>query len=276
MQPGPVRDERLHPSLEATDLEFAYDDTPVLRKVSAAIVPRQFTALVGPNGSGKSTLLAALARFLKPSAGLVRLEQQPIGRMPTKAVARRLALLPQNPPLPDGMTVFELVARGRYPHLGFLGLWSERDLEAVHEAIALTGMRDFAERQVSALSGGQRQRCWVAMALAQETPILLLDEPTSALDLRYQLEVLDLLRRLTTHHDRTVVVAMHDLNLAASHADQMIFFRDGVIHGAGPTETVCSGSVIEAVFGVKVTTLINPATGRPVFVPELADTPFDG
>lgn len=258
-------------TLVARDVTFSYGKTEILKRVSAAIAPGQLTALVGPNGSGKSTLLAALARFVSPSSGLVELGGRPISGQPTKAVARTLAILPQSPPVPEGITVFELVSRGRYPHSGLLGLWSDADLAAIDKAMAMTGVQAFADRAVSALSGGQRQRCWIAMALTQETPILLLDEPTSALDLRYQLEILDLLRELSRKHGRTIVIALHDLNLAAAHADEMIFFRDGLVYGAGATRDVCTAPVIEAVFDIAVDVLDDPRTGRPVFVPRLPD-----
>lgn len=253
--------------LKARDVEFAYLGTPVLRGVSAQIVTGSLTALVGPNGSGKSTLLSTLARFLAPSAGAVTLDGRAIGALPTKAVARELAILPQSPPLPENITVFELVSRGRYPHLGFMGLLGTRDIELVEAAMAMTGVRELAARPVDGLSGGQRQRAWIAMALAQETPIILLDEPTSALDLRFQLEILELLRTLTRQHGRTVVAALHDLNLAAAHADQIIFFRDGAIRAAGPTREVCTPQTIEAVFGVTMLSMPHPETGRPFFMP---------
>jgi len=261
-------------SLAARDVEFSYDGNPILKKVTASIVPGQLTALVGPNGSGKSTLLSALARFLKLPGGRVELNGEDIQRKPTREVARQLAILPQSPPLPEGLTVFDLVSRGRYPHVGVLGLWGDDDLKIIQDSMALTGVLDFADRQLSGLSGGQRQRCWIAMALAQQTPILLLDEPTSALDLRYQLEILGLLKDLTRHHGRTVVVALHDLNMAAAFADQMIFFRSGAIQGAGPTHEVCTPALIENVFEVAVDLLSHPQTGQPVFVPRFAQETY--
>lgn len=262
--------KQTHPSLDAVGVDFAYGSVPVLRNVSASIAAGQLTALVGPNGSGKSTFLAALARFLVPKAGVVNLNGQPIRSQSSKMVARKLAILPQNPPIPEAMTVFELVSRGRHPHLGVFGLWSGHDLAVVQEAMALTGVADFANRPINGLSGGQRQRCWIAMALAQETPILLLDEPTSALDLRYQLEILDLLKHLCERHRRTIVIAMHDLNLAAAFADRMIFFRQGTVFGTGPTSEVCTAEIIEAVFDVEVTLLRDPQDDRPVIVPRLS------
>lgn len=257
--------------LSARDVAFSYGRTEILKQVSAAISPGRLTALVGPNGSGKSTLLAALARFLTPSGGVVELDGQPILSQPSKAVARKLAILPQSPSIPEGITVFELVSRGRFPHSGLFGLWSAADLSAIDAAMAMTGVMDFAGRPVSGLSGGQRQRAWIAMALAQETPVLMLDEPTSALDLRYQLEILALLRDLCRRHGRTVVIALHDLNLAAAHADEMIFFLQGKVYGAGATEDVCTAAVIEAVFDIAVDVLCDPRTARPVFVPRLPD-----
>lgn len=256
--------------LRAIDVEFAYSGAAVLRRVSAEIAPGQVTALVGPNGSGKSTLLSALARLLRPSGGVVELDGRAIQSRPTREVARSLAILPQSVAPPENITVFDLVGRGRYPHLGPLGRWSDADLVLVEQAMRLTGVAELANRPVDALSGGQRQRAWIAMALAQGTGIILLDEPTSALDLRYQLEVLDLLRRISREHGRTIVVALHDLNLAASHADQMIFFRDGRIRGAGPTAEICTAALIEEVFGVRVIALRHPRGGHPVFVPDTA------
>ena len=255
-------------SLKTIDVEFAYGDSAVLKKVSVEIVPHALTALVGPNGSGKSTLLSALARFLRVTGGAVELDGEAIDRQPTKAVARKLAILPQNPPLPEAITAFELVSRGRYPHIGFFGAWSEADVSAVDTAMQMTGVAEFADRPVAGLSGGQRQRCWIAMALAQQTPIILLDEPTSFLDLRYQLEILRLLQALARDHGRTVVIALHDLNLAAAHADQMIFFKDGRVQGAGATNDVCTAKLIRSVFEVDVIAMPHPQSGRPVFIPQ--------
>lgn len=253
--------------LSAQDVSFAYGATPILRGVSLEIAPQRLTALVGPNGSGKSTLLGALARLLRPGSGEVLLDGKAIARLPTREVARRLGILPQNPPLPEAITAFDLVSRGRFPHRGAFGGLGKADLVAIETAMRATSTLPLARRPVDALSGGQRQRCWIAMALAQETPIILLDEPTAFLDLRYQVEVLDLLRALTVDHGRTIVVALHELNLAASHADQMVFFRNGAVIDAGPTEVVCTAGMIEEVFGLKVLALTHPQTGRPVFVP---------
>ena len=265
LAPAPCRGPA--PALSADDASFAYGAEEVLRRVRLAVAPHCFTALVGPNGSGKSTLLGLLGRLLRPSGGAVRLDGAAIGRLPTKELARRLGILPQNPQPAERMTVFDLVSRGRYPHQGLFGSWTEADFQAVETAMALTGTAQLAERPVDALSGGQRQRCWIAMALAQETSVILLDEPTAFLDLRYQLEILRLLRMLTDEADRTVVAAVHDLNLAAAHADRMIFMKDGQIAAEGPVDEVCTPALIRSVFGIAVHRIAHPDTGRPVFLP---------
>lgn len=262
-----VFDSRQASRLSAIDLELGYADLPVLKGLSLGVAEGKLTALVGPNGSGKSTLLSAMARLHAPSGGQVLLDGSGIQTYPTKEVARRLAILPQNPIVPEAVTVFDLVSRGRYPHQTMLRRWTEADTIAVERAMEMTNTLEFSTRPVEALSGGQRQRCWIAMALAQETDIILLDEPTSALDLHFQLEILDLLHRLTREHGRTIVIVLHDLNLAASHADHMVFLKDGRIVADGPTNQTCTAEIIETVFGVPVHVLPHPETGRPVFTP---------
>ncbi|MGV3491343.1 MAG: ABC transporter ATP-binding protein [Devosia sp.] len=255
------------PGLSARNVGYGYSGVPVLHELSLTIQPGQLTALVGPNGSGKSTLLSLLARLAVPTSGEIRLGDDIISSLPTKQVARHVALLPQTPIVPEAVTVFDLVSRGRFPHQTMLRRWTEADTSAVETAMAMTNTLEFASRPVNALSGGQRQRCWIAMALAQDTGIILLDEPTSALDLHYQLEILDLLHSLTREHGRTIVIVLHDLNLAASHADHMVFLKDGRIVADGATAEVCSASNVEAVFGVPVHVLTHPETGRPIFAP---------
>jgi iron complex transport system ATP-binding protein len=260
------------PTLSAHGVSYGYAGVPVLHDLTLAIQPGRLTALVGPNGSGKSTLLSLLARLDAPGAGQVRLGETSISSQPTRQVARQIALLPQNPIVPEAVTVFDLVSRGRYPHQTMLQRWTAADTEAVETAMAMTGTLEFAGRPVNALSGGQRQRCWIAMALAQQTDIILLDEPTSALDLHFQLEILDLLHGLTRDHGRTIIIVLHDLNLAASHADRMVFLKDGRIAADGDTSEVCTAATVEAVFGVPVHVLPHPETGRPVFAPRGART----
>jgi iron complex transport system ATP-binding protein len=253
------------PGLEARGLGFAYGERPVLRDLGFRVQSGCLTAVVGANGSGKSTLFALLGRLQAPLAGAVLLDGEPIGRPSGMSVARHLAILPQHPVAPEGITAFDLVARGRHPHHRLFNRWSAADAEAVERAMALTDTLAFADRRLEDLSGGQRQRCWIALTLAQETDILLLDEPTAALDLHYQLEIVELLARLAHQHGRTVVVVLHDLNLAAAHADRMVFLKDGTLLADGPTEAVCTAEIIEAAFGVAVHRLVHPETGRPVF-----------
>lgn len=253
--------------LSAVDLVAGYGAERIVKGVCLDIAPGRLTALVGPNGSGKSTLLATMARLMKPLGGSVLLDGASIHHLPTKAVARRLGLLPQNPVLPEGLTVFDLVARGRYPHQGLLRHWSEADEAAVETALHLTGTHDFADTPVDRLSGGQRQRCWIAMALAQETQTILLDEPTSFLDLRYQVEILDLLHGLTRNHGRTVVAVLHDLNFAVSYADHVVFLKDGSIRGRVAAGEACRPELIREVFDIEVLVTAHPQTGQPLFVP---------
>ncbi|WP_394258278.1 ABC transporter ATP-binding protein [Xanthobacter autotrophicus] len=262
-QPAP----QLAVELAVTALKAGWGHKVVVDDVSFAVEAGRMTALIGPNGSGKSTLLSAMARLLKPLGGAVHLDGRSIHHLPTRALARDLGILPQSPLVPEGLTVFDLVSRGRYPHQGFLSQWSERDDAAVETAMRLTGTLDFARTPVEALSGGQRQRCWIAMAMAQETRVILLDEPTTFLDLRYQVEVLDLLHRLTREHGRTVVAVLHDLNMALAYADTVLCLKDGRIRakvedGAGLTPTQ-----IADLFGVEVVAVENPRTGKPVFIP---------
>lgn len=253
--------------LEARAVTAGYGAGPVLSDVSLLVAEGRMTVLAGPNGSGKSTLLAALARLLRPSAGQVLLDGRAIADSPTREVALRLGLLPQNPLTPEGLSVRDLVARGRHPHQGFLRHWSEADDRAVSEAMAITGTADFAERPVESLSGGQRQRVWIAMALAQETGIVLLDEPTTWLDLHYQVEVMDLLARLVRVHGRTVVTVLHDLNFALQYGDRIAFLKAGRLRHIVEDPRDCDAAMIRDVFDTEVIALRHPRTGLPVFVP---------
>ncbi|MFS8039012.1 ABC transporter ATP-binding protein [Xanthobacter sp. AM11] len=267
---GETAEERRPMRLEVAALSAGYGHRMVVDDVTFTVPAGGMTALIGPNGSGKSTLLGAMARLLKPFAGAVRLDGRSIHQMPTRALARDLGILPQSPVVPEGLTVFDLVSRGRYPHQGFLRQWSDADDAAVEAAMRLTGTLGFARTPVEALSGGQRQRCWIAMAMAQETQVILLDEPTTFLDLRYQVEVLDLLRRLARGHGRTVVVVLHDLNMALAYADTVLCLKDGRIRGVVEGGAGLSPELVREIFGVAVLALENPETGRPVFVPRAA------
>jgi len=223
--------------------------------------------VVGANACGKSTLLRGLARLLKPRAGAVLLDGQQIARLPTREVARRLGLLPQAPVAPDGLTVEALVARGRYPHQSFLRPWSVEDQGQVEWALAVTATTSLRRRALDELSGGQRQRAWIAMALAQDTGVLLLDEPTTHLDLAHQVDVLDLLDELNEREGRTIVLVLHDLNQACRYAHHLVAVREGVIHDQGPPEDVVDAALVEAVFGLRAEVRPDPLTGAPLCLP---------
>jgi iron complex transport system ATP-binding protein len=253
--------------LEARDLTLAYDREPVVRDLSMRVTAGRITALVGANASGKSTLLRGLARLLKPAGGAVYLDGQAIARMPTKEVARRMALLPQSPDVPEGVTVRELVAQGRYPHQRLLRQWSHADEAAVERALASTGMTDLAERPLDELSGGQRQHAWIAMTLAQEAQVMLLDEPTTYLDLNHQVHILELLRELNQRHARTIVMVLHDLNQAARYAHELVAIRRGRIATSGPPAHVVTERTVREVFGLDVRIIEDPVSGGPLCVP---------
>ena len=226
----------------------------------------RITVLVGANGCGKSTLLRGIARLLKPRSGGVYLDGRQIHAMPSRDVARRLGILPQGPSAPDGLTVRELVRQGRFPHQALLKQWSADDERALREALEITSMTAFADRPLDTLSGGQRQRAWIAMALAQETDILLLDEPTTFLDLAYQVEVLDLLQDLNDH-GRTVVMVLHDLNQACRYADHLVALRHGAIVTQGSPAQVITPELVHEVFGLRCQIVDDPVMGTPMCVP---------
>ncbi|GLY77607.1 ABC transporter ATP-binding protein [Actinoallomurus iriomotensis] len=253
--------------LRANDLTLAYERRTVAEGLSVAVPDRSFTVVVGPNACGKSTLLRALARTLKPRSGTVLLDGNDIHTLPTRAVARTLGLLPQSPIAPDGITVADLVARGRYPHQRLLRQWSGEDERVVTEAMAATGVTDLAGAYVDELSGGQRQRVWIAMALAQETPLLLLDEPTTFLDIAHQIDVLDLCARLHQEEGRTLVAVLHDLNHAARYATHLIAMRDGEVVAEGDPSTVVTAELVEEVFGLPCRVIPDPETDTPMVIP---------
>jgi iron complex transport system ATP-binding protein len=240
---------------------------PVIAGLSLAIERGQITALVGPNGSGKSTLLKTLARLLRPGAGAVYLDGQAISTMSTAAVARELAILPQGPSAPEALSVHELVEQGRYPHVGALHMLRQQDHAAVTAALEWTGMVAFAHRPLDSLSGGERQRAWIALALAQATPILLLDEPTTFLDIGHQLEVLDLVRQLNRERGMTIVLVLHDLNQAARYADRMVALYQGKIVADGAPQVVLTPALLEQVFAVRANIVTDSASGTPVCLP---------
>ncbi|MFC6881222.1 MULTISPECIES: ABC transporter ATP-binding protein [Actinomadura] len=254
------------PRLVGEGLTLAYDKRTIAEGLDVAVPDRSFTVIVGPNACGKSTLLRALARILKPAAGTVVLDGERIGAWPAKKLARTLGLLPQSSIAPEGITVADLVARGRYPHQGLLRQWSREDERVVAESMAATGVADLAERAVDELSGGQRQRVWIAMALAQQTPLLLLDEPTTYLDIAHQIEVLDLCADLH-ESGRTVVAVLHDLNHAARYATHLIALRDGRIAAEGAPGEVVTAELVREVFRLPCRVIEDPETGTPLVVP---------
>jgi iron complex transport system ATP-binding protein len=253
--------------LRTRDLAVGYDAADVIAGLDLEIPRERVTAVVGANGCGKSTLLRALARLVRPRAGTVLLDGREIGELPTREIARRLGMLPQAPVAPDAMTVEDLVARGRFPHQGLFRQWSADDEAAVEEALAATSMGDLRARPLDELSGGQRQRAWIAMALAQQTKLLLLDEPTTFLDLAHQIDVLDLLDGLVAERGRTVVMVLHDINQACRYADHLIAMRAGRVHAAGAPGDVVDALFIHDVFGLEASVVEDPVTGTPLCLP---------
>ncbi|MFJ4004918.1 ABC transporter ATP-binding protein [Streptomyces sp. NPDC090023] len=253
--------------LSAENVTLAYEQRVIAERLSVEIPDNSFTVIVGPNACGKSTLLRALSRMLKPTDGQVLLDGQAIHSLPAKKVARTLGLLPQSSIAPDGITVADLVGRGRYPHQGLLRQWSAEDERVVGESMAQTGVSELAERYVDELSGGQRQRVWIAMALAQQTPLLLLDEPTTYLDIQHQIDVLDLCAELHETQGRTLVAVLHDLNHAARYATHLIALRGGEVVAEGAPNEIVTADLVERVFGLRCQVIDDPETGTPLVVP---------
>ncbi len=254
-------------SVEARGVSIGYERRVVIEQVDLAIRAGGVTCLVGPNGSGKSTLLKGCARLLALRAGTVLLQGEELGSLSSMEIGRRLAVLPQSPSTPSSLTVQELVEQGRYPHAGALRMLRRQDHEAVHRALSRTGLLRFSDRDVEHLSGGERQRAWIALALAQETPMLFLDEPTTYLDIGYQLEVLHLVRRLNEEQGITVVMVLHDLNHAAAYADRVVCLSQGAVVADGDPETVITPQLLRDVFRVEATVVKDPRSDRPVFLP---------
>lgn len=255
------------PRLRADDITLAYGDNVISRGLDFSVVDHSVSAIIGPNGCGKSTLLRALGRLLRPVSGRVLLDGRGITELRPRQVAQTIAVLPQSPQAPPGLTVTDLVARGRHPHQSWYRQWSPTDHDAVAEALEMTGMLPYAERTLEQLSGGQRQRAWISMALAQETDLLLLDEPTTFLDLAHQVEILELVRGLHEEHGRTVVMVLHDLNLAARYAHRLIAMRQGEVVAQGKPEDVLTAGLVADVFGLESVIVSDPVAGTPMVVP---------
>ncbi|MEW6420582.1 MAG: ABC transporter ATP-binding protein [Deinococcota bacterium] len=253
--------------LTTEKLRLGYGASLVIPELDLRVAGGKVTSIIGPNGCGKSTLLRALARLLPPGGGQIRLYGQALHTLPSKEVARRLAILPQGPTAPEGLSAEELVWFGRHPHQGRFPVRREEDREAVSWALDQTGMRIFAGRPLESLSGGQRQRAWIAMSLAQQTDILLLDEPTTYLDLSHQLEVLHLAQRLNREQGKTVVMVLHDLNQAVRYSDEIIAMKGGEVYTQGEAGAVLTPELLRDVFGLKAHILTDPDTGKPHVIP---------
>lgn len=253
--------------LGARDLSLGYGATPIVEGLTVDVAPGAVTAIVGPNACGKSTLLRGLARLMNPAAGQVILDGSDISRLRTKDVAKRLGLLPQSSIAPEGITVADLVTRGRFPHQTMLRQFSRADQQAVADAMAATGVTAIAGRPVDQLSGGQRQRVWIAMVLAQQTPLILLDEPTTFLDIAHQIELLDLFADLNAEQGCTIVAVLHDLNHACRFADQIIAMKTGAIVAQGNPADVITATLVEEVYGLECQVIDDPETGTPLVIP---------
>ena len=254
-------------TLTVDALTLGYGDRTVVEGLDLVVPPGRITAIVGANACGKSTLLRSMSRLLAPRAGTVLLDGKAVHKTPAKQLARTLGLLPQSPIAPEGITVADLVGRGRHPHQGILSRWNAHDDEAVATALDATDTAALADRAVDELSGGQRQRVWIAMALAQETDLLLLDEPTTFLDVSHQVEVLDLLVDLNRTRGTTVVMVLHDLNLAARYADHLVALAGGSVHAAGTPADVLTEDTVRAVFGLDSRIITDPTSGTPLMLP---------
>ncbi|MCB0977784.1 MAG: ABC transporter ATP-binding protein [Acidimicrobiales bacterium] len=255
------------PRLVAEALGLAYENRTIVEDLTLEIPTGRITVIVGPNACGKSTLLRGLARLLVPRSGSVLLDGDQIRRLPTRIVAQRLGMLPQQPIAPDGITVSDLVSRGRHPHQRWFRQWSPADEAAVDQALAVTSVTELADRSVDELSGGQRQRVWIAMAIAQETDIMLLDEPTTFLDLAHQIDVLDLLADLNRDGGRTIVCVLHDLNLACRYAHHLVAMREGRILAEGAPSTIVDAELVKDVFDLEVQVIEDPVSRTPLIVP---------
>ncbi|AHM71999.2 ABC transporter ATP-binding protein [Yersinia hibernica] len=254
--------------LQAQALTLGYDGKIISENLNVSIPDGEFTVIVGPNACGKSTLLRALSRLLKPQAGEVILDGKNIASLNTRHVARHLGLLPQSSQAPDGISVLDLVARGRYPHQKLLQQWTSADKLAVSHAMQATGVSELADRSVDALSGGQRQRVWIAMVLAQQTPLLLLDEPTTYLDIAHQIDLLELFSSLNQQHNHTLVAVLHDLNHACRYATHIIAMRDGQVVTQGKPREVITAELVEQVFGMPCLIIDDPVSHTPLVIPK--------
>ena len=257
----------MHPAIITHSLSLGYGEKLIINDMNIEIPRGEITVFIGANGCGKSTLLRSVARLLKPQSGSVLLEGKAISSMSSKNIARKLAILPQAPVAPEGLTVYQLVKQGRYPYQSWLKQWSSLDEEKVQQAIESTNLTDLKDRAVDELSGGQKQRAWIAMTLAQDTDIILLDEPTTYLDMAHQIDILDLLFDLNESENRTIVMVLHDLNLACRYADNLVSLKDGEIFAKGRPEDIVTPEMVQQVFGMKCQIASDPIFGSPMCIP---------
>lgn len=250
------------------EIETAYDQTTVLKKLNVTIPSNRINVIIGANACGKSTLLKTMARLLNPQSGEVILDGKSIDQFPSKELARLLGILPQSPVAPEGITVTDLVGRGRFPYQSMLGRWSKDDYQAVSEALKMMNITELADHNIDELSGGQRQRVWIAMALAQQTDILFLDEPTTFLDIAYQIEILDLLTDLNKKHGTTIVMVLHDINLSTRYADYLFALKEGKVIAEGKPDEMITSELIQQVFELNCTVIEDPVSGSPLIIPK--------
>jgi len=255
-------------AFQTEGITAGYDNKAILHDVDISIPSNKISIIIGANGCGKSTLLKTMARLIKPISGQVTLGGKSIHKIPPKQVARVLGLLPQSPIVPEGITVADLVGRGRFPHQTFLKSWTKKDYEAVSEAMEIMNITEFADRHIDELSGGQRQRVWIAMALAQQTDILLLDEPTTFLDITYQVEILDLLTKLNRKYGTTIVMVLHDINLSARYADHIFAVKEGKLIAEGNPTEVLTSDLVKSVFNLNCVVIPDPISDTPLVIPK--------
>ncbi|WP_433744275.1 ABC transporter ATP-binding protein [Falsibacillus pallidus] len=253
--------------IRTDSLTLGYGNSVIIDGLDLTIPKGEITVFIGGNGCGKSTLLRSIARLLKPQSGSILLDGNSIAKLPTKEVAKKMAILPQSPTAPEGLTVLQLVKQGRYPYQTWLRQWSEEDEEKVNAALKATGMEELKDRQVDELSGGQRQRAWIAMTLAQDTEIILLDEPTTYLDMTHQIEILDLLFELNEKEQRTIIMVLHDLNLACRYAHHIVAIKNQKVYAEGKPERVINCSLVKDVFEMECEVTTDPLFGTPLCIP---------
>lgn len=254
-------------TLQTNNLHAGYEQKLILNDVNISIPQNKMSIIIGANGCGKSTLLKTMARLIKPARGEVVLDGKSIHQMPPKQLAKTLGLLPQSPIVPEGITVADLVGRGRFPHQTLFGSWSKKDYEAVAEALEMMNITEFADRNIDELSGGQRQRVWIAMALAQQTDILFLDEPTTYLDITYQVEILDLLTDLNKKYGTTIVMVLHDINLSARYADYLFTMKQGQLIAEGTPQDIVTSELIKETFQLECAVITDPVSQTPLILP---------